>query len=67
LGLRSLRFASSGCRRKVRGGNIDKKGTLTAAGYDKDNHFMLIELDGREIKFKAISETGELIDSGAIE
>ena len=56
----------TGAGGKLRHGNVDKKSTLTAAGYDKDNHFMLLELDEREINFKAISETGELIDSGAI-
>ena len=45
---------------------MDKESAITAAGYDKDNHFMLIELDDKEMKFKAISETGEMIDSGAI-
>lgn len=56
----------TGAGGKLRRGDIEKKSTITAAGYDKDNHFMLIELDDREIKFKAISETGDLIDSGAI-
>jgi 3',5'-cyclic AMP phosphodiesterase CpdA len=56
----------TGAGGKLRHGNMDKGSTITAAGYDKDNHFMLIELDDRELKFKAISETGELIDSGAV-
>lgn len=56
----------TGAGGKLRRGNMDKQSTITAAGYDKDNHFMLIELDDREINFKAVSETGELIDSGAI-
>ena len=56
----------TGAGGKLRHGNMDKGSTITAAGYDKDNHFMLIELDDRELSFKAISETGELIDSGAI-
>ncbi|HEX7330151.1 MAG TPA: metallophosphoesterase [Pyrinomonadaceae bacterium] len=56
----------TGAGGKLRRGDMDKKSTITAAGYDKDNHFMLIELDDKELKFKAITETGELIDSGAI-
>ncbi len=55
----------TGAGGKLRHGNMDKESTITAAGYDKDNHFMLIELDDRDLNFKAISETGELIDSGA--
>lgn len=56
----------TGAGGKLRRGGMDKESTITAAGYDKDNHFMLIELDDRELNFKAISETGTLIDSGAI-
>lgn len=56
----------TGAGGKLRHGNIDKNSKITASGYDKDNHFMLLELDDREINFKAISETGALIDSGAI-
>ena len=56
----------TGAGGKLRHGNVNKESTLTAAAYDKDNHFMLIELDDRKINFKAISETGDLIDSGAI-
>jgi 3',5'-cyclic AMP phosphodiesterase CpdA len=51
---------------KLRRGNVDKNSALTAAGFDTDNHFMLIELDDNEVRFKSISETGDLIDSGAI-
>jgi predicted phosphodiesterase len=56
----------TGAGGKLRHGNVDKKSPLTAVGYDKDNHFMLLELDDRQINFKSISETGDLIDSGAI-
>lgn len=56
----------TGAGGKLRRGNMDKESTITAAGYDKDNHFMLIELDDREMSFKAISETGDLIDSGTM-
>ena len=56
----------TGAGGKLRRGDMNKQSTITAAGYDKDNHFMLVELDDREMKFKAISETGELIDSGLI-
>ena len=56
----------TGAGGKLRRGGMDKESTITAAGYDKDNHFMLIELDDRELNFTAISETGGLIDSGAI-
>jgi predicted MPP superfamily phosphohydrolase len=56
----------TGAGGKLRRGNIDKRSTITASGYDRDNHFMLIELDDSELTFQTISETGELIDSGSI-
>jgi hypothetical protein len=41
--------------------------TLTAAGFDDDYHFMLVEIAGRTLYFQAISRTGETVDSGEIE
>jgi predicted MPP superfamily phosphohydrolase len=38
----------------------------SAVAYDQDMSFMLIEVDGSELSFRAISRTGQLIDSGVI-
>jgi predicted phosphodiesterase len=51
---------------KVRRGDIDMHSEIRAASYDEGNHFMLIELDESEIAFKAISTTGNVVDSGII-
>jgi Calcineurin-like phosphoesterase len=40
--------------------------TLTAAGYDLDCHFMLIEVSGDELFFQAISREGKTVDAGVI-
>lgn len=56
----------TGAGGKMRRGGIDKGSELTAVGYDNDNHFMVVEVDDKAINFKAISETGETVDSGAI-
>ena len=37
---------------------------LTAAGFDQDTHFLLIEIAGDTLYFQAISRTGQTIDSG---
>jgi 3',5'-cyclic AMP phosphodiesterase CpdA len=55
----------SGAGGKVRRGDVDRRSSLTAAGYDDDNHFMIIELDGAEARFQAISGTGVTVDSGS--
>ena len=56
----------TGAGGKTRRGDVDMKSEIRAATFDKDNHFMLLELDENEIAFKAISETGEVVDSGTI-
>jgi hypothetical protein len=50
----------------MRRGDIDMKSPIRAASYDKDNSFMIIEIDETEMAFKSISETGEVVDSGII-
>ena len=45
---------------------IDYNSPFHAKGYDKDNHFMLIEADHSQIGFQAISKTGGVIDQGVI-
>jgi hypothetical protein len=56
----------TGAGGKMRRGDVDMKSEIRAVTYDKDNHFMLMELDENEIAFKAISETGEVVDTGTI-
>jgi predicted MPP superfamily phosphohydrolase len=56
----------TGAGGKIRRGAIDLKCQYRAVSYDEDNHFMLLELDDKEITFKAICETGEIVDSGKI-
>jgi Calcineurin-like phosphoesterase len=40
--------------------------TLTAAGYDRDCHFMLMEVSGGELYFQAIDRDGKTVDAGVI-
>jgi predicted MPP superfamily phosphohydrolase len=61
-----IQYFVSGGAGKVRHGDIDLNTGLSAASYDDDNHFMLLELDEKEIAFKAIAKSGTVIDSGII-
>ena len=45
---------------------VDKKSTLSAASFDNDNHFMVIEISDSQVDFKAISQAGDVFDSGLI-
>jgi hypothetical protein len=40
---------------------------MTAMAYDQDMSFMLVEIDGNQLSFQAISRTGMTVDSGTIQ
>ena len=60
-----ISYFVEGASGSLRKGNLRKKG-LTAAGYDQDRSFMLIEIAGDELHFQTISRTGLTVDSGVI-
>jgi hypothetical protein len=55
----------SGAAGQLRAGDI-KPSDLTAAGFDSDRSFMLIEVADKELSFQAISRTGQTVDKGTI-
>lgn len=55
----------SGSAGKLREGNMSPT-NQTAAYYDQDQSFMLVEVAGDDMFFRAISRTGRMVDSGAI-
>lgn len=55
----------SGAAAKLRKGNIDST-ALTAKGFDQDNSFMLVEIEGDTMHFQTISRAGDTVDSGSI-
>ncbi|MFY9571379.1 MAG: metallophosphoesterase, partial [Blastocatellia bacterium] len=61
-----IEYFITGAGGKMRRGDIDMKSPLRAMSYDKDNSFMLIEVDDKEMNFKSISEQGDVVDSGVI-
>ena len=60
-----ITYFISGAAGSLRANSI-RKTALTEVGFDRDFHFMLIEIDGDDLFFQAISRTGASIDSGAI-
>jgi hypothetical protein len=50
---------------QLRRGDLRKSAT-TAAGFDQDQAFLLVEISGDELFFEAISRTGVVVDSGQI-
>jgi hypothetical protein len=52
---------------QLRRGDLRRGSPLTAKGFDTDNVFMVVNIDGDRLTFQAISRTGQIVDSGAIE
>lgn len=50
----------------LRKGDLQRGSELTDAGFDQDYSFMLVEIDGLDMYFQAISRTGQTVDSGVI-
>jgi len=52
------------------GGQLRKgdlaRGGMTAAGFDQDQSFMLMEVNGSDLSFETISRTGTTVDAGII-
>ncbi len=62
---KGIHYFTEGASGSLRAGNL-KKTALTAAGYDQDRSFMLVEIAGDELYFQTISRTGRTVDSGVI-
>ena len=50
---------------RLRKGDLERAET-TAAGFDQDQTFMLVEISGDQMSFRTISRTGATVDSGVI-
>lgn len=55
----------SGAAGQLRQGDL-RKSEITAAGFDQDQSFMIVEIDKDEMWFQAITRSGKTVDSGVI-
>jgi len=62
---KGIAYFTSGGAAKLRRGNI-RPTTMTAAGFDTDRSFMLVEIEGDELFFQAFSRTGASVDAGSV-
>ncbi len=62
---KGIYYFTEGASGSLRKGNL-RKTDMTAAGYDQDRSFMLVEIAGDELYFQTISRTGQTVDSGVI-
>ena len=61
-----VQYFTSGGGGALRRGDI-RVSPLTAAGFDQDTHFLLVEIAGDHFYFQAISRTGQTVDLGEFE
>jgi hypothetical protein len=50
----------------LRKGDINRGTGLTEVGFDQDYSFMLVEIDGADLYFQAVSRPGQTVDAGVI-
>jgi hypothetical protein len=62
---RGIHYFVSGAAGQLRRGNM-RPTAQTAASFDQDQSFMLVEVAGSSLYFQSISRTGKIVDSGVI-
>lgn len=62
---KGIHYFVAGSGGKLRRGDL-KPSATTAAGFDQEQAFMVVEIDGDELWFQTISRTGATVDSGTI-
>ena len=63
---KGVHYFVAGSSGQLRIGDL-RKTALTAAGYDRDQVFMIVEIDGDRLSFQAITRAGRTVDSGTID
>jgi hypothetical protein len=62
---KGIHYFTAGGSAKLRAGDI-VAGVLTAKGFDTEQSFMLVEIDGDVMRFQTLSRRGKRIDAGEI-
>ncbi len=61
-----IQYFVTGAGGEVRKNDLKDRSTITAAGFDTDLSFMIVEIVGDEMHFQSISRTGATVDKGVI-
>jgi 3',5'-cyclic AMP phosphodiesterase CpdA len=62
---KGITYFVGGSSGKLAPGDV-RPSPLTAASFDRDQAFMLVDVDGDEMRFQARSRGGQTVDSGTI-
>ena len=63
---KGINYFTAGGSAKLRSGDIVGNSALTAKGFDTEQSFMLVEIDGDVLRFQTISRRGKSVDAGEI-
>jgi hypothetical protein len=63
---KGINYFTAGGSAKLREGDITTSSALTAKGFDSEQSFMVVEIDGDVLRFQTISRRGKTVDSGEI-
>ena len=63
---KGIYYFTAGGSAKLRAGDIVGASPMTAKGFDTEQSFMLIEIDGDVMRFQTISRRGKRVDSGEV-
>jgi len=61
-----ITYFVAGAAGKIRKGDLKESSTITAAGFDTDLSFMIVEFVDDEMHFQVISKAGKTVDSGVV-
>jgi len=61
---KEIHYFISGAAGKLRKGDVEES-SMSAAHFDQDNSFMLVEIVDDTMYFQSISRTGKTVDQGA--
>jgi hypothetical protein len=61
-----VQYFVTGAGGKVRPGDVDLKSPFRAMSFDRDNHYIQMVIEDRQIGFQTITRSGVVVDRGAI-
>jgi predicted phosphodiesterase len=62
---KGIQYFISGAGGQLRKGDV-RPSEMTAAAFDQDQSFMLVDIAGDQLTFETISRTGKIVDSGVL-
>jgi hypothetical protein len=62
---KGITYFIEGSSGQLRKGDV-RRSAMTAAAFDQDQTFMLVEVNRDQMHFEAISRSGRIVDSGVV-